>query len=204
MITEKAKDFIIDNSTSMGLLSKVEGRLTIYHVDDNFTTQGTELEYVVGTSARYNYLKKKRKGQKVPPHIELDQLELLVNTFTEEGSPPLEPPKPEVEEIPDNAATPSSSLFELDEDIFNVKKETDPPTLPPIEEADDEENEEDEEKPDPANILEYSDGTFTPNKVIIKYIERTTPARVTDILLHSNSLLTEEELRGMVNAYFQN
>ena len=53
------------------------------------------------------------------------------------------------------------------------------------------------------NLFDMSTRPFVANRVVIVPIERKTSARVTDYLFHNNKLLSGEELRGVVNAYFQ-
>jgi len=213
MISLKAREFISENSTSIGLLLKVEGQLEIYHADDDFTTQGLQHEYVVGTQARYKYLKKKRKGQDIPPHIELADLEILADTILKEGHQLPSQATSVVPPLPNTPEETSSSLLELDEDLFNTAPKTDEieedvVPSPTLETQADETLEVPQisytENPSHDNFLDIRNRPFVPNRVLIVPIERSTTARVTDFLFHNNNLLSGDGLRGVVDAYFQN
>ena len=183
MITSKAKEYIGDHSTNLGAILGIEHRVDIYHTDDDFTSKGTHQEYIVGTATRYKYLKKKRKGQSIPPFIELDDLNILVETILKEAENPI------------------STLEEEDEEVESY---TD--SLP----VDSNENDSSEISPvefdEQTEVIQENTNnkeTFS-NRVLITYVERNTSARLTDYFFHNNRLLTGEDLRGIVYEYFEN
>ena len=211
MITIKAKEFISENMANIAVVLQAEEFLNLYHADDNFTAKNVENEYIVGTSARYKYLTKKRKGQVIPPYIDLVDLEVLAGKILAE-KPQLPSVEFEQEKVVIEAEEEKSNLLDLnvlDENLFDIgltnsveDKETDGVSVEMFQ----------EEQPNintpgnpssPCNVDSGSQFSFVPNRVVISYIERTTSARVTDFLFHNSGLLSGQELRRCVDAYFE-
>jgi len=216
MITEKAQNFISEHSSNIALLLKVNDSLDVYHVDDSFETKGHDREYVVGTSARYKYLIKKRKGSPIPPHIEISDLEQLADFLLQEGkqtSVDYESVS-QVAEKDTKDESYSSDIISFDEDLFNTGmvtvmeegKDEEEPVNSFVQEHLDEVEIKEEATPltsPQANMFDISNRPFVLGRVFIVPIERQTSARVTDYLFHNNNLLSGEGLRGVVDAYFQ-
>jgi hypothetical protein len=216
MITKRAEDYIRENSSEFGLVMQVADLLDIYSVDDSFDWKGQDNVFVVGAPARYKYIKKKNKGKQIPPHLELAVLERKAEELIQSQSEPSEPDQivegltttdlleedntSQRKEIVGGSTRFDEDLFDIDADVdVGATEDTTVPSPPPNSSKEDAESDEKIEQQDFTTI---SDRPFVPNRVTVSYIERNTPARVTDYLFHNSSSLTGAELRGVVDAYF--